>query len=221
MAQSSSSSLAQQSSHSHSQARQKLFIQMSGAPGSGKSTTADLLALEIDPLVVPHDTVKSILLERDIPFDEAGKLTYLIDWALAEEVMKQGQSVIMDSICNYQETVNQGSRLARKYRYAYWYIEIRADPDNLALLDHRLRTRKSLKSQRRSVNAHPLHGMKVGYTSKDDQALVQFRNWVVNPCRPKGNANTIVVSAEGSIRDRIDDILKQLQVPSASAVEGW
>lgn len=54
-----------------------VFIQMSGAPGSGKSTMAKLLRQSIGGLVIDHDVIRSSLLEdSDLPFDEVAKKAY-------------------------------------------------------------------------------------------------------------------------------------------------
>jgi predicted kinase len=54
----------------------KLLIQMSGAPGSGKSTIANLLSQSIDGVVIDHDLLKSFFLKNDISFSESAKLAY-------------------------------------------------------------------------------------------------------------------------------------------------
>ena len=83
---------------------------MSGAPGSGKSTVANLLAKSIDGVVINHDLINSFSLENDISFDQSAKLTYRFDWVLAEDMIKQGRNVIIDSTCNYDEVLDPGNR---------------------------------------------------------------------------------------------------------------
>jgi predicted kinase len=46
----------------------ELFVQMSGAPGSGKSTAAGQLAKSIDAVVINHDLLKTLFLENGISF---------------------------------------------------------------------------------------------------------------------------------------------------------
>lgn len=82
---------------------------MSGAPGSGKSTMANLLAESIDGVVIDHDVIKSTLLEDNLSFDQAARVAYRLDWALAEAMIKQKRSVIIDSTCNYKEVIDQGT----------------------------------------------------------------------------------------------------------------
>lgn len=78
----------------------KLFIQISSAPGSGKSTTARLLGQSIGAVVIDHDILRSTLLESDLQFGPAARNAYHLQWALAQGIMKQDLSVIIDSTCN-------------------------------------------------------------------------------------------------------------------------
>ena len=72
---------------------------MSGAPGSGKSTVTNLLAQSIDAVVVNQ----VFFVESNTLFDQSGKLTYRFDWILAEDIIKQRWSVIIDCSCNFNE----------------------------------------------------------------------------------------------------------------------
>jgi len=187
--------------------RRKLLIQMSGAPGSGKSTVANLLAQSIDGVVVNHDLIKSFFLENDIFFDQSAKLTYRFDWILAEDIVKQGRNVIIDSTCNYNEVLDQGTALARQYGYDYRYIECRVD--DIDLLNRRLRNRVPLRSQRTGVDRAPPDATG-GRHNEDYHAL--FKRWIENPCRPAGVA--IVVDSTGSPEECRDYILKQIAPPT-------
>ncbi|KFY12072.1 hypothetical protein V492_04110 [Pseudogymnoascus sp. VKM F-4246] len=88
---------------------------MSGAPGAGKSTIAKLLGQSIGGLVIDHDVLRSTLLESDLEFGAAAKHAYQLQWALAQDVMKQGLSVIIDSTCNFQVVLDRGSELAKNH----------------------------------------------------------------------------------------------------------
>lgn len=97
-----------------------MLIQMSGAPGSGKSTLSRLLRPHINGVIIDHDVLRSSLLETSgIMFNDAAKLAYRTQWKLAEDLMKQGLSVIVDSTCNYAEVLEQGSALASRFDFAY------------------------------------------------------------------------------------------------------
>ncbi|CAG8952859.1 hypothetical protein HYFRA_00007573 [Hymenoscyphus fraxineus] len=99
--------------------RRKFFIQLSGSPGSGKSTLATHLAPSLNAVIFSHDSVRSTLL-ASLPFDAAAKLTYEIGWTIAHDLMAQNKNVIMDSTCNYQETLDRGEELAREGGFEYW-----------------------------------------------------------------------------------------------------
>lgn len=184
---------------------------MSGAPGSGKSTVAHLLAQSTDGVVINHDLIKSFFLENDILFEQSAKLTYRFQWILAEDMIKQGQTtIIIDSTCNYKETLDQGTALARQHGYDYRYVECRVD--NIDLLERRLHNRVSLRSQRTSV-IHPPVDASSARHSEDYHAL--FKRWIENPCRPASDA--IIVDSTGSPEECLDYILKQIIPPTS----GW
>jgi predicted kinase len=103
------------------------FIQMSGFPGSGKSTLARQIAKKTGAVVIDHDIVKSALLHSitEIPIDAklSGMISYNIDWSLIDFHLSQGHAVIFDSPCLYDEMVEKGTSLAKKYKVKYKYVE--------------------------------------------------------------------------------------------------
>ncbi|KAI0520842.1 hypothetical protein F5B22DRAFT_598596 [Xylaria bambusicola] len=202
--------LEQQQIPPHQRLGCKLFIQMSGAPGSGKTTTANLLAPRIDAIAIPHDNIKSLLLDSGVSFDEAGRIAYGLDWVLAENAMRQGLSVIVDTPCLYPQILDRGHALARAHGYTYCYIELRADPDNLAMLDDRLRARVDpLRVQRTAIDDVLRDADKFGGGAEAKEAARErFRAMVANPCRPA--SNFIVVDACSSLDERIDFVLGQI-----------
>jgi predicted kinase len=154
-----------------------LFIQMSGAPGSGKTTVARALAKRIEAVVIDHDITKSALLAADVPVASAGRASYLVLEALARDLLAQGYSVIFDSPCFYVELLERGQRLAQEAGAQYGYIECVVE--DLDELDRRLRARPRLPSQVVGVWVPPSEGSgKAG--SGDDL----FRDWIANMKRP-------------------------------------
>ncbi|CUS11820.1 unnamed protein product, partial [Tuber aestivum] len=132
---------------------------MSGAPGSGKSTMAKMLGCSIDGVVIDHDVIRSSLLKANTPFDQAAAQAYQLQWTLAQDIMKQGHSIIIDSTCNFQEVLDQGTALAKQHGFTY--------------------------CQRTGVDCPPAatHGARAG---QDSRAL--FQKWIDHPCRPHDNA---------------------------------
>lgn len=169
---------------------------------------ANLLAQSIGGVVINHDLIRSFFLENDILLDQSAKLTYRFNWILAENTIKQGWNVIIDSTCNHKEVLDQGAVLAQQYGYDYKYVECRVD--DVDLLDRRLRNRVSLRSQRTGVDRPPPDASAICH-SRDYRAL--FKRWIEDPCRPAENA--IVVDSTGSLEECLDFILKHIVPPTS------
>lgn len=187
------------------QTLQKLFIQMSGAPGSGKSTMARLLARFINnTVVIDHDILRSSFLESNMAFEHAANCAYQFQWKLAQDFIEQGLNVIIDSTCNFQTVLDQGSTLAKKHGYSFWYVECRVQ--DVDLLDERLRTRTPMTSQRAGVYRPPAAAEKGNCTVAEFHAL--FEKWIERPCRPE--SNLVIVDSTGDAEILRDHILKQI-----------
>jgi predicted kinase len=103
------------------------FLQMAGFPGAGKSTLAKEIGKRTGAVVIDHDVIKSALLqsiEKDsLDPKLAGKISYDIDWSLIKYQLSQGNCVVFDSPCFYEEIVEKGTELARKFNASYKYVE--------------------------------------------------------------------------------------------------
>ncbi|WP_213525386.1 AAA family ATPase [Paenibacillus sp. J31TS4] len=135
------------------------FLQMSGYPGSGKSTLSRILAERTGAIVLDHDIVKTALLEASeelLDPKETGNISYHIDWALADFLLSQGRSVILDSPCMYEVMLAKGGALAEKHGAAYKYIECFLG--DVEELDRRLTARPRLRSQVAGVPAKMKEG---------------------------------------------------------------
>lgn len=75
----------------------RLLVQMMGRPGSGKTTVARALAPRIGAVVLDKDFIKAAVLRSGVPAKQAGPAAYEVYFALAEEVLAQGYSVILDT----------------------------------------------------------------------------------------------------------------------------
>lgn len=186
----------------------KILIQMSGAPGSGKSTVARLLRPCVGGIIIDHDVLRSALLEAAIiPFDDAAKQAYLLQWKLAEDLMNQGVNVIIDSTCNYPEVLEQGTALTAQHNYAYWYVECQVG--DVDLLDKRLRARPAMASQRSAVDCPPVAAQStITRLGEDSRAL--FAKWMNSPCRPYDKDRIITLNSTGSPEMLCKQILEKI-----------
>jgi predicted kinase len=185
--------------------QRKLLIQMADAPGSGKSTLANLLAQSLNGVVIDHDLIRSFFLSTSIPFSLSAQLSYSFQWVLASDILKQGRSVIVDSTCNYDETLNQGMALANLYGVEYKYVECRVEV--VELLDQRLRGRAPMRSQRSGV-CLPLPDADAEGGGSNEDCYKLFERWIEHPCRPESDA--IIVDSAASPEKCLDSVLKQI-----------
>ncbi len=170
------------------------FVQMSGFPGSGKSTLSRQIAKRTGAVIIDHDVVKSALLQstEDFPMDAklAGKVSYNIDWSLIELHLSQGQSVVFDSPCFYQEMVDRGIGLSRKYNVKYKYVECLLD--DFEKVNNRLRNRETMVSQIREVNSEEV-----------------FKQAIENSEKPTGY-KWITVDTGRPLGSYIDEVVKYI-----------
>ncbi|STO08312.1 AAA family ATPase [Exiguobacterium aurantiacum] len=135
------------------------FLQLSGFPGSGKSTLSREIARRLDAVIVDHDVTKTALLESTAqhPLDPAltGKIAYDIDWALVEFNLSLGRNVMLDSPCLYDVMIDRGLAIAANSGATYRYIECLVD--DIDEINRRLRERDRKLSQIEHVSPSDFH----------------------------------------------------------------
>jgi hypothetical protein len=105
---------------------------MAGVPGSGKSALARLIGHATGAVVIDKDVLKTAALE-------AGA-----EESLADHLLGQDRSVVLDSPSFYNTILAKGSAIAMARMVPYYFIEcVCADRDELA---RRLRDRPRLRS---------------------------------------------------------------------------
>lgn len=157
--------------------RTQFFLQMSGVPGTGKTTIANIIAKKTGAIVVDHDVAKSALLDSTVPGPLANKASYKVLQGFASHLMAQGHSVIFDSACYYDAQLEYGQKMTRYYKAKYLYIECCLN--DLGEIDQRLRNRKRFPSQLSSVWAEFENGTGEEATGED-----LFKIWMKNMKRP-------------------------------------
>lgn len=156
-----------------------MLIQMSGAPGAGKSTIAAAIGTAIGASVLDHDTVKTALLDAGVDVETAGTASYTALLAVARDLVKTGVTVVVDSPCFYDQLLQEGRAIAAESAVPYAYVE--CVTDDLDELDRRLRARETRRSQRRAVD---LLAVDATHDRGPDGRTV-YRTWIDHMVRPQ------------------------------------
>jgi predicted kinase len=167
------------------------FAQMSGFPGSGKSTLARQIGKRTGAVIIDHDIVKSALLNtiEEAPIDGklAGKISYNIDWSLIEFHLSQGHNVIFDCPCLYEEMIEKGTSLAKKYNVKYKYVECLLD--DIHEINNRLKKRERMISQITEISSEEAFK----YTINNSKKTTEYRCLVVDTGQPlEGYIQTVM-----------------------------
>jgi len=122
----------------------RFLLQLAGAPASGKSRLATAIITQLPAVIINSDVVKSALLDAGTEWKVAGPAAYQTLFALADDLLGQGHSVILDSPSHYAFIPENGERIARQHGCPYHFIELVCDD-----LDE-LRRRMAQRTRRRS-----------------------------------------------------------------------
>jgi predicted kinase len=126
------------------------LLQMAGAPGSGKSALARVIGRRTGAVVIDKDVLKTAALEAGAADSLAGGIAYEAFFGLADHLLGQGWSVILDSPSYYDTIPSKGAGIAAHRRVPYHFIEcVCSDAEILA---RRLSTRSRLPSQPGEIN---------------------------------------------------------------------
>jgi len=156
------------------------LLQMSGVPGSGKSTVAAHVVDTFGAVAVDYDVIKTAVLDAGFDLAASATAAYETMYALARQMLGQGHPVIMDSPCFWPRILNEGMEIARAHDARYRYIECQIH--DLKLLDERLGRRPRLRSHRRGVDIPPVD---LGDEPVDGEAF--FRGSTDRVQRPSDN----------------------------------
>jgi predicted kinase len=120
-------------------------VQMHGESGAGKSTPALAVGRATGAVVLDKDCIKGPLVEGGIADPQAGGLAYDIFYLLAESILSQRLSVVLDSPVFWPGIAERGRALASGAGGFYFIVECRCD--DVRLQEQRLTTRTRLASQ--------------------------------------------------------------------------
>jgi predicted kinase len=170
------------------------LIQFAGRPGSGKTRLSRDLARHLGASVLDLDVVKSALLDAGTAWDDAGRTAYQVMFALAEDMLRVGRPVIVDSPSRWEIIPERGQRIAAGVGVPYLMIECRCA--DAAELTRRLSSRPRHRSQMRGL---------------DEPAAEATANWVAEA---QGHAvHTTIGPADGWL------VVDTMQTPEACLAE--
>jgi predicted kinase len=121
------------------------LLQMAGFPGSGKSTLAKEISKYIDVVVIDRDVIKSSMIESGVDLSIVANASYEVVFSLCKYYLGINKSVIIDTPCYYDGSLNNGINIANEYNAEYKYIECRVE--DFELINNRLKSRDRSISQ--------------------------------------------------------------------------
>jgi predicted kinase len=115
------------------------LIAVAGLPGSGKSTVARLIAHSVDGLLLRSDEIRKQLFPRPTYTPAEGAQVYARLFALADQGLSQGQSVVLDATFHQSDLRQQAQKIAETHALPWRFILVTAPP---ALVHSRLALRQ-------------------------------------------------------------------------------
>ncbi|GAA1838170.1 AAA family ATPase [Microlunatus capsulatus] len=166
-----------------------MLIAMAGLPGAGKSTVADALGRRTGWPVLSVDPVEAALLGAGVTSDQpTGLAAYLAVGALAEHLLRLGQTVVVDAVNAAPEARAQWEDLARRTRTPLCFVEVVCSDVDL----HRQR----LTDRRRDLGDLP----EPRWDSLD-QRREQLAGW---------SGPRLVLDSAGAVEELVDALVTEL-----------
>ncbi|MEW2406075.1 AAA family ATPase [Streptomyces griseoviridis] len=107
-----------------------MLIVIGGLPGTGKTTLARLLAARIGAVHLRIDTIEQAIVRSGLAQHPVGPAGYVIGYALAEEHLQQGLTVIAESVNPLAVTRDSWKNVGSKVAVPVVEVEVVcSDPD--------------------------------------------------------------------------------------------
>jgi predicted kinase len=102
---------------------------MRGYPGTGKSTIARAIAAALHAPLIDRDILrqKAVDIFGDLP--QVGRFSYELMFALVEEQLSLGLSVVVDTPLTYHTTYEQSKKLANTFQTPMLVVHCQCPPD--------------------------------------------------------------------------------------------
>src|SRR5437660_12336046 len=102
---------------------------MRGYPGTGKSTIARAISTALHAPLIDRDILrqKAVDIFGDLP--QVGRFSYELMFALAEEQLSLGLSVVVDTPLTYRTTYEQSKKLAKTFQTQMLVVHCQCPPD--------------------------------------------------------------------------------------------
>jgi predicted kinase len=102
---------------------------MRGYPGTGKSTIARAIATALHAPLIDRDIIrqKAVDIFGDVP--GVGHFSYELMFALTQEQLRLGLSVVVDTPLTYRTTYEQSKELARAFDIPILVVHCQCPPD--------------------------------------------------------------------------------------------
>lgn len=178
-----------------------MLVQLSGVPGSGKSSLARGIARATDFVIVDTDVLKSALIDGGVPVASAGRPTYLAALRLSGDLLAQGRGVVIDSPCRYRALLDAGRAVAQDAGVRYGFIELWAE--EVSVLLPRLDQRFPLISQIASAT-DPVPGTEWEFGTAET-TLQAWQSQLIHP-----DHDWVRLDAEQPARSTLDRALHYL-----------
>ncbi|MCE7008843.1 ATP-binding protein [Kibdelosporangium philippinense] len=169
-----------------------MLIVMCGLPGSGKSAMAAALAKALVVPVLSVDPVEAAMWRAGVDRDQpTGLAAYVVVEALAREILKLGQTVIVDAVNDVPEARRQWEPLDPRY------IEVVCGDPVLH--------RKRLEQRQRDIE-----GFEEPTWAQVEQRRKNFEEWM---------GGRITVDSRDDLSDNVKLVLDRLSSPGPAAIQ--
>ena len=105
------------------------FIVMRGYPGTGKSTIARAIATALHAPLIDRDILRQKAVDIFGNLPQVGRFSYELMFALAEEQLGLGLSVVVDMPLTYRRTYEQSKKLAQTFHTPMLVVHCQCPPE--------------------------------------------------------------------------------------------